>query len=176
MERLSVNDRFYTVLQLLGKGKGGYSYLVTDGEKNYVLKQIHHEACAYYTFGDKLLSELRDYARLLEIGIPMPELLDVDHSRERILKEYIPGDTVDRLILEERMDPTFHAQIQSICARLYEAGLNIDYYPTNFAARDGILYYIDYECNPYMEQWDFAHWGSKYWSKTPEFLQAFPQT
>ena len=23
----------------------------------------------------------------------------------------------------------------------------------------GTLYYIDYECNAYMEQWDFEHWG-----------------
>ena len=53
---LTVNDTKYTVLRLLGKGKGGYSYLVTDGRAQYVLKQIHHEPCAYYTFGDKLRS------------------------------------------------------------------------------------------------------------------------
>ena len=51
---LAVNDTEYTVLQLLGKGKGGYSYLVTDGAVQYVLKQIHHEPYEYYTFGDKL--------------------------------------------------------------------------------------------------------------------------
>ena len=33
------------------------------------------------------------------------------------------------------------------------------------------LYYIDYECNDYMEEWNFENWGVKYWSKTPEFLQ-----
>lgn len=54
---LTVNDTKYTVLRLLGKGKGGYSYLVTDGRAQYVLKQIHHEPCDYYTFGDKLQSE-----------------------------------------------------------------------------------------------------------------------
>ena len=61
---MTVNDTEYTVLRLLGKGKGGYSYLVTDGEREYVLKQIHHEPCEYYTFGDKLQSELRDYETL----------------------------------------------------------------------------------------------------------------
>ena len=34
-----------------------------------------------------------------------------------------------------------------MCARLYPAGLNIDYYPTNFVPCGGALYYIDYECN-----------------------------
>ena len=49
---MDINGKEFEVIRLLGKGKGGYSYLVTDGEKQYVLKQIHHEPCAYYTFGD----------------------------------------------------------------------------------------------------------------------------
>ena len=64
-------------------------------------------------------------------------------------------------------------QMQSMCEKLYAANLNIDYYPTNFVVQEGVLYYIDYECNQYMQQWDFEHWGCKYWSKTPEFLAAF---
>ena len=32
-DTMTVNDTEYTVLRLLGKGKGGYSYLVTDGER-----------------------------------------------------------------------------------------------------------------------------------------------
>ena len=46
-EILTVNGAEYSVIKLLGKGKGGYSYLVTDGKENFVLKQIHHESCAY---------------------------------------------------------------------------------------------------------------------------------
>lgn len=57
-EIMTVNGKEFEVRKLLGKGKGGYSYLVTDGEKEYVLKQIHHEPCDYYQFGDKLASEL----------------------------------------------------------------------------------------------------------------------
>lgn len=51
---LTVNGKPYTVIRLLGKGKGGYSYLVRSGDCEYVLKQIHHEPCSYYQFGDKL--------------------------------------------------------------------------------------------------------------------------
>ena len=32
-------------------------------------------------------------------------------------------------------------------------------------------YYIDYECNDYMEEWNFENWGVKYWSKTSAFLE-----
>lgn len=38
MDTMSVNGKAFTVIKLLGKGKGGYSYLVSDGEHNYVLK------------------------------------------------------------------------------------------------------------------------------------------
>ena len=173
MEKMTVNDREFQVLKLLGKGKGGYSWLVTDGQANYVLKQIHHEPCDYYTFGDKLASELRDYETLKNIGIPMPELLEVDVARERILKTFIDGDTIHVLVKEDRMDQAYYDQIHAICRRLYGAKLNIDYYPTNFVVQDGILYYIDFECNSYMAEWNFENWGCKYWSKTQEFLAAF---
>ena len=162
-EILTVNDAEYTVLRLLGKGKGGYSYLVTDGTKEYVLKQLHHEPCAYYTFGDKLQAELHDYETLRQLGIPMPQLLAVDTPQERILKEYIPGPTVAELLRTGRMESGWLEQVRAMCRLLYPAGWNIDYYPTNFIPYNGTLYYIDYECNPYMAEWDFAHWGVQYW-------------
>ena len=171
MEAMTLNGREFSVIRLLGKGKGGYSYLVRDGAGEYVLKQIHHEPCNYYQFGDKLASELRDYETLRSLGIPMPRLLEVDRDRERILKEYIPGQTVYDLVKEDAMEEDFFRQMEDLCRCLYPAGLNIDYFPTNFVVRDGRLWYIDYECNPYDRQWDFEHWGIRYWSKTPEFLE-----
>ena len=166
---MTVNGRDYEVIRLLGKGKGGYSYLVTDGQQEYVLKQIHHEPCAYYQFGDKLASEINDYERLRQVGISLPQLLDVDTAQERILKTYIDGPTVYDLVLGESVTQDHIIQIHNMCDLLYPAGLNIDYFPTNFVEQNGKLYYIDYECNGYMEQWDFEHWGIQYWSKTPSF-------
>jgi tRNA A-37 threonylcarbamoyl transferase component Bud32 len=162
---MTVNGEDYSVICLLGKGKGGYSYLVTDGEARFVLKQIHHEPCDYYQFGDKLASELRDYERLLRIGIPMPALLTVDYGNERILKEYIDGPTIAQLVERDAMNVSYMEQVQLMCEKLYPAGLNIDYYPTNFVVQSGKLYYVDYECNAYMQQWDFDHWGRQYWQK-----------
>lgn len=170
-EVLTVNGTEYAVLRLLGKGKGGYSYLVERDGRQFVLKQIHHEPCAYYHFGDKLQSELNDYERLQRIGIPMPEMLDADLDHERILKEYIDGDTVFRLVAEDRLPDWCIPQMEALCTRLYAANTNIDYFPTNFIPRDGTLFYVDYECNNYMDEWNFANWGVKYWRKTPEFLR-----
>lgn len=165
IKTMTVNDNEYQVIRLLGKGKGGYSYLVTDGEKKYVLKQIHHEPCDYYTFGNKLESELRDYETLRNVGILMPHLLAVDTPQERILKEYIDGETIADLVENGCMESVWLEQVQAMCRLLYPAGLNIDYYPTNFVPENGKLYYIDYECNAYMQEWDFEHWGIQYWGK-----------
>ena len=170
METLIVNKKEYQMIRLLGKGKGGYSYLATDGTKNYVLKQIHHEPCSYYQFGNKIQSEIDDYNRLIKIGILMPEMIDVDMENERILKEYIEGDIIFDLVLNDKMKNSYIDQVKDMCKLLYPAHTNIDYFPTNFVVRDEILYYIDFECNDYMEEWNFENWGIKYWSKTDEFM------
>lgn len=160
---MDVNGKDYEVIRLLGKGKSGYAYLVTDGEQEYVLKQIHHEPCDYYEFGDKLNDEIRAYEHLKKIGIPMPVLYDVDQKQERILKEYIEGELISDLVERHAMKQEYMVQIREMCSLLYPAHTNIDYYPTNFAVREGRLFYVDYECNEYMEEWDFEHWGVQYW-------------
>lgn len=165
MEQMCVNGKPYDVIRLLGHGKGGYSYLVTNGEREFVLKQIHHEPCDYYQFGNKIESEIRDYDRLKQVGIRMPELYEVDIENERILKEFIVGDTISELVARDEMKQEYLDQVRAMCAVLYPANLNIDYYPTNFVVQDGLLYYIDYECNNYMDEWNFENWGIQYWQK-----------
>ena len=175
MKTININGKIYNILRLLGHGKGGYSWLVTDGVTQYVCKQIHHEPCDYYTFGDKLAAELGDYERLSAISLPLPRLLAVDHGQERLLKEYIDGPTACDLVARDALPEGWEAQMEAMCAAVYGAGLNIDWFPTNFICSGGKLWYIDYECNPYDAQWNFANWGVKYWGKTPEFLAYMEQ-
>ncbi len=171
MERLEVNGKAYDIIKLLGKGKGGYSYLAQDGEQRVVLKQIHHEPCDYYQFGNKMEAEIGDYKRLREIGIALPEMIDADLRTESIVKEYIEGTTAYEMIAEDELPLYCLEQVREMCMLLYPANTNIDYFPTNFVLKNEILYYIDYECNDYMEEWNFENWGIKYWSKTEEFLE-----
>ncbi len=139
-EKMTVNGKAYKIQKLLGKGKGGYSYLASDGAAQYVLKQIHHEPCSYYQFGNKMEAELRDYKRLQTIGIRMPLLFDADMEQERIIKEYIEGDTIYDLVCQDKMEAAYLEQVKDMCARLYAAHTNIDYFPTNFVVQNGILY------------------------------------
>ncbi len=160
---ISLNDKDYRLEKLLGKGKGGYSYLASCGGKFFVLKQIHHEPCSYYQFGNKIMAELNDYERLKNVGIRIPFMIAHDVQNERILKEYIDGPTIEQLAKEKLVKPEYIAQVEEMCRKLYLLHLNIDYYPTNFIVQNGLLYYIDYECNEYSDEWNFENWGKKYW-------------
>ena len=166
---LSVNGSEYRIVRLLGHGKGGYSYLAERDGRQVVLKQIHHEPCGYYTFGNKIEAERHDYERLAAAGIRIPEMLDIDADAERIVKEYIDGDIIFDLVKNDVSVGPYLEQVRRMAAQAMAAGLNIDYFPTNFVVQGGLLYYIDYECNSYMEEWSFENWGIRYWSRTPEF-------
>ena len=170
MEQLSVNRTVYKIIKLLGHGKGGYSYLAELDGKEYVLKQIHHEPCSYYTFGNKIEAEWNDYHRLLNTGIRIPRLLDIDRENERLVKEFIPGVTVYDLVKADAMKPEYYHQVRHMAWQAREKGLNIDFFPTNFVVWEDTLFYIDYECNLYDEKWNFENWGNDYWWKSPVFL------
>ncbi|MBQ6233793.1 MAG: hypothetical protein IJJ80_09840 [Clostridia bacterium] len=157
------------MLRLLGHGKGGYSYFAEREGKQAVLKQIHHEPCDYYTFGNKIEAESRDYERLKQAGIRVPEQIAIDTAAERVVKEYIEGPTVFDLVRDGLSTEPYLDQVRQMAAQAKAAGLNIDYFPTNFVIQDGLLWYVDYECNDYMDEWSFDNWGVRYWSRTPEF-------
>ena len=166
---VTVNGAEYRLLSLLGHGKGGYSYLAERDGRRVVLKQIHHEPCDYYAFGNKIEAERHDYVRLTRAGIRMPRMLDIDMQAERIVKEYVEGPTVFELVRDGFSVEPYLPQVREMAVQARAAGLNIDYFPTNFVVNGGLLYYVDYECNAYMDEWSFENWGVKYWSRTPEF-------
>ena len=160
----------YRILRLLGHGKGGYSYLAEGDAGQAVVKQIHHEPCDYYAFGNKIEAEKRDYERLRKAGIRIPAMTAIDEEAEIVVKEYIAGDTVFDLVRGGGSAGPYLDQVREMAAQAEAAGLNIDYFPTNFVIRDGLIWYVDYECNDYMEKWNFENWGIRYWSRTPEFM------
>ncbi len=168
-QEFMMNGKLCRIERLLGHGKGGYSYLAVWDGRETVLKQIHHEPCSYYTFGDKIAAESNDYKRLKNAGIRIPEMLVLDTEQERILKEYIRGRTIFEMVRDGEDVSPYIAEVREMAEQARASGLNIDYFPTNFVVQDGHIWYVDYECNSYMEEWNFENWGIRYWSRTPEF-------
>ncbi|MFM2400287.1 MAG: hypothetical protein RL341_2444 [Pseudomonadota bacterium] len=153
------------LLRLLGKGKSGYSYLAALGAEKVVLKQMHDEPCAYYSFGDnKVRLEVNAYHQLTAAGLALPRLLSFDELRGFLIKEYVDGDVADRWAATAAELELAVKQLFDIAHRLQDRGLNIDYFPANFVINDGGVHYIDYEMNPYQAQWSLDFWGIYYWA------------
>ena len=98
-------------------------------------------------------------------------MLDVDIENERIIKEYIDGPTIYELVKDDAIDDSYIVQVREMAQMARSTGLNIDYFPTNFVVSNRTIYYIDYECNLYMDEWNFENWGVNYWSKTAAFIE-----
>ena len=95
MKTITVNNREFKIIKLLGKGNGWYSYSVDNDNK-----------------------------------------------------------TIYELALEDKVKSTYINQLKEMCDILYPLNINIDYFPTNFIVQDEQIWYIDYECNNYMEEWN----------------------
>ena len=164
-QTVTTGNKTFEIIKLIAKGKGGYSYLAKSDDAYVIVKQIHYEPCGYFRFeDDKLSSELRDYKTLCDLRIPMPKLQCYDQEKQFLVKEYIPGDTLAKIVADKRIDDSHVTQIFEMCKRLYPAHLNIDYFPTNFVEHHGVLYYVDYECSQYSEEWNFENWGIWFFS------------
>ena len=107
----------YRIRRLLGHGKGGYSYLAEADSGQAVVKQIHHEPCDYYEFGNKIEAEKRDYERLRNTGIRIPELIAIDEEAEIIVKEYIAGNTVFDLVRDGGSADPYLDQVRKMAAQ-----------------------------------------------------------
>ena len=166
MDTILVNNKEYKIVKLLGKGKGGYSYLAMLNNKLFVIKQIHHEPCSYYNFGNKIQSEYNDYQTLLNTNIRIPQMIDIDFDNERIVKEYIEGKTILELINGKEAINQYVFQVKTMQELCKNKGINIDYYPSNFVVdKNNNIFYIDYECNKYDPKRDYDNWGKQYWEK-----------
>ena len=68
-EEVTVNQKAYKLIKLLGHGKGGYSYLAKSNNELVVLKQIHHETFInyYYRQTEYALWEVK-YTAKMQIG------------------------------------------------------------------------------------------------------------
>ena len=91
-----------------------------------VLKQIHHEPCDYYSFGNKIEAEKSDYERLNNAGIRIPKMIEIDTENERIVKEYIEGDTIFDMVRNNVSVERFIGQVREMATLAKEHGLNID--------------------------------------------------
>lgn len=143
------------------------------GEKELVLKLMHYEPCDYYSFGDsnKVRLEVNAFHKLKGCNILLPELLSYDIERNYLIKEFIDGEVATQTISKNKITDQIIEQLFEIYRRVKNAGINIDYFPSNFVIKNEQLYYVDYEYNPYISKWDLPNWGIYYWANSDGFKE-----
>ncbi|KAB2845309.1 MAG: hypothetical protein F9K45_04050 [Melioribacteraceae bacterium] len=160
------------IQHFLGKGKSGYSYLSEVNNEFVILKLMHDEKSPYYHFAsDKLSVEINAYNKLFDIGINLPKLLYHNLEKQFLIKEFIEGKTGAEMIAENKICEKIISQIFEMSAAAKNAGYNLDFFPTNFIIKKDKLYYIDYEINPYSEEWNLENWGIFYWANSKGFKE-----
>lgn len=169
-------NKNFNIIKLLGKGKSAYSYLIEKDGQKFVLKKMHNEPCSYYHFGDnKLKAELSAYYKLKATGIRIPELVEYNDAERYLIKEFIEGETIAEIVAKGSLQENLIQQIFKMTKKLYSNDINIDYFPTNFVVQRHELVYIDYEFNPYSDEWNFENWGIYYWINS-KGMKAFLET
>ncbi len=113
----------------------------------------------------KVEVEMNAY-QILEPLVSVSELLSVDEEREVFLKEYIDGETVASLIAEDKLPGYAIATLFEMSKRIFDASLNLDWFPNNFVVSDKKLIYVDYEYNAYSDEWNLENWGIWYWANS----------
>jgi len=170
-EILAKTERF-EVSEFLGKGKSGYSFLIFFGSGEFVLKVMHNEPNPYYNFsGNKVEYEVRSHNVLEEIGIKVPVLLESSIEENYLIKEYIPGLTGPEVISNGEVTDDIIKSLIFYSMNAKTKGFNLDYFPANFLITSRELYYIDYEINPYSEEWNLENWGIWYWANQQGFTE-----
>lgn len=160
------------LLRKIGKGKSGYSFLAGLNGKPVVFKRMHNEPCPYYTFSDnKVQLEVQAYQVLQKLGIPIPELLGFDLEQQYLVKAYFDGPCGHEWLAQGGQDEAMIEQLFSISGKLRAHDLNIDYFPANFVIVGGGIYYVDYEINPYSDDWSLEQWGIYYWANRAGMAQ-----
>jgi TP53 regulating kinase and related kinases len=170
------NNEFYhgyQIIKYLGSGKSAYSYLVKKDDAFFVLKQMHLKPFVNgHIF--KVKDELSSYYKLLELGIQVPTLITYDEDEQYLIKSYVDGVNLTDLIKDNQIPIMIYHAFYLIIQNIESMGYTIDYFPTNFILNQGRLIYVDYEINPYEEDWNFENWGVHFWFNSIGFNRYFP--
>ncbi|VBB45749.1 conserved hypothetical protein [uncultured Paludibacter sp.] len=152
------------IIQEIGKGKSGVSFLAASQQGLVVFKEMHDEPVVYYQFSkNKVELEIDAYHILSKLQINIPKLISYSIDENYLIKEYIDGELITKKQQIAPIEKELFFELLRLEERMKNARINIDYFPANFVLKENKLFYIDYEHNPYSDEWNFTNWGIYYW-------------
>ncbi|MBZ0184349.1 MAG: hypothetical protein K8F60_17955 [Melioribacteraceae bacterium] len=167
---ISTNIGELKIVEFLGRGKSGYSYLAEFGNQKLVFKLMHNEENPYYKFDkNKVELELKSYEILESITSNIPKLIDYSIDKNYLVKEFIDGKLASNAIAENILQKIHLERLIKLAQECEDLNINIDYFPSNFVITEDEIFYIDYEVNEFMKEWSLENWGIYYWLNSKGF-------
>lgn len=167
---ISTNIGELKIVEFLGRGKSGFSYLAEFGNQKLVFKLMHNEENPYYKFDkNKVELELKSYEILESITSSIPKLIDYSIDKNYLVKEFIDGKLASNAIAENILQEGHLEKLIKLAKECEDFNINIDYFPSNFVITKDEIFYIDYEVNEFMKEWSLKNWGIYYWLNSKGF-------
>jgi predicted Ser/Thr protein kinase len=167
---ISTNIGELKIVEFLGRGKSGYSYLAEFGNQKLVFKLMHNEENPYYKFDkNRVELELKSYEILESITSNIPKLIDYSIDKNYLVKEFIDGKLASNAIAENILQKVHLERLIKLAKECEGLNINIDYFPSNFVITKDEIFYIDYEVNEFMKEWSLENWGIYYWLNSKGF-------
>ncbi len=166
-------------IKQIGQGKSGKVYLYEGEGISYAVKHYQYE-----TFDPMIVSipleevldfELKCYRLLSDLGISVAPLIGFDTEKQILVKTFIKGENMMDQIAENKVTPPMFECIFNLSSAIKSAGYNLDYFPANFIFDGSKIWYVDYEINPFEQEWSFEDWGIYYWLN-PKGVKRFLET
>ncbi len=172
-----VNSNEFISLGMFSKGEESFIYLVTDitEQGRWIAKQMIRAEGEGTDYPDRLQRDIDSYNELTRLGIRMPQLYETDMNSRIMTREFIVGPSLAYYLQSNNMKEEYKDQVMAMSKILRENGLNIDYDPSNFIVRDGMVYYVDYESEPYTEERSFENYGLKLWEEAHAGVVSKPE-
>lgn len=152
INEVKVNDKTYFVSKLLGKGKNSYTYLALDEKKAPLAVKTRLTT-------NEIETNIKAFSELSKYDIRVPKIIEVDKEKGIILKEYISGESllylkINNLLMNYQIEET-----KKLASEVEKHGLILNYNPANFISSEDGIYYVHYEYKDYLEDLDFEHFG-----------------
>ncbi len=158
------NGNLLTLIKQIGREPESNLYLLADETEQYVCKQIIAKANeSVESVTNRFNTEIVNYEKLRESKVNVPKLLEANAEHHYLIKEYVPGERVSDLVSRGAVTTQIFLKAFEFSEDLKRKLINLDYFPSNFIVARDEIYYIDYEINEYIDEWDFTHWGIYYW-------------
>lgn len=165
--------RQWRLKRLVGQGKSALCWLGEtlpesgDGPQqkpdSLVIKEFRYHRDNYIPLEENLHREEEAYRSLLHQGIPLARLYGRDPDRNLLFKEFCFGFSAAQLIGRGELSQEKLKAMTLLALRCEAAGFTIDYFPPNYFFRENQPVLVDYEMNPYSDEWNFRNWGIYYW-------------